>query len=96
MPTGKRITVSEQHLREIIEDAVRAAVRREFFDAGLQLHDPKDRLASRDDFGFLRKARLRFEKSSSHIGKTVLTAVIMAVIGLFVAGLKMLGVKIDM
>ena len=55
---------------------IRTAFREELADAGLRLDDGKQQDAAREDFRWLRRARLAWDGAASKIGGAVLAAIL--------------------
>jgi hypothetical protein len=57
-------------------EQIRTAFREELADAGLRLEDAKSQDAAREDFRWLRRARLAWDGAASKIGGAVLAAIL--------------------
>jgi hypothetical protein len=75
--------------KDDLEEIVRKAVRGELEHVGLFSDDGRDRQQLQQDFAFLRKTRMSIDSASGVIGKAVLGAIIVAIIGFVVAGAKL-------
>ncbi len=87
------VQISEEQLRAIIEDACRDAVRTELENAGLLVNEADHREAAREDFRFVRKLRLRFDKTGNAIGNAVLLAFGTVVVALLALMGKAIGLR---
>jgi hypothetical protein len=87
------INISEDRLRAIIEDACRDAVRSELEQAGLLIDEPGDREEAREDFRFVRRLRLRFDRTGNAIGNAVLLALGTLVVALMALAGKAMGLR---
>jgi hypothetical protein len=90
--TARRLGVID---KDELAEIVGATVRRELEAAGLVIHDADHRADAREDFAFLRKYRLRFDRMANIIGKTILGAIITGMLALVFAGAKVFGLRID-
>lgn len=59
-----------------LETVIRKAVREEFADAGLRLDEAEHQDEAKEDFRFLRRARLIWDAAVSKVGNAVLTAAV--------------------
>jgi len=75
--------------REELEEIIRHAVKSELEAVGLFSHEPKERQNLQQDVAWLRKMRLAFDGASATVGKAVMGAITVGVIGLIVAGAKL-------
>lgn len=90
---SRRISVTEEELRHLIEESVAIAIRRELESVGLVTEDADQRAAHRSDQAFTRRMRLAFDSSAATIGKAILmsfAALVVVAIGLLAkaAGLR--------
>lgn len=71
-----------------LEHLVRKAVRDELSDAGLRVDDIDHQFEARQDFLFLRKMRRAFDGAASKIGYTVLSVIVLGLLGLVWTGFQ--------
>lgn len=83
------IQMTREELADLVKVASAAAVRQEFERVGLIVEDAEHRQDAQKDFLFLRSFRERIESASGVIGKAVLTAVLLAALGMLAAGFKL-------
>lgn len=96
------IQVNETVLQRIVEDAVAKAidekkieaavtkaVNRAFFDVGLRVDEQDHIEEGRKDFTFVRRLRTAIDAASSTVGKTVLTGLVVALLGVVWLGVQL-------
>ncbi len=75
--------------RDELKQLMREAVREEFDHVGISVGETDHVLAAREDFRWLRKTRMAFDKSAGIIGKVVLTALAGLIIAAVLKGMNL-------
>jgi hypothetical protein len=82
---SKPILITREELAEVVSEAV----RREFEHAGLIIEEAEHRQEAQEDFRFIRRFRKAFDSASGVVGKAVLTAIVVAAMGMLAVGFKL-------
>jgi ABC-type bacteriocin/lantibiotic exporter with double-glycine peptidase domain len=83
--SSKPMLVTREELTQIVSEVV----RREFENAGLIMEEAEHRQEAQKDFRFIRRFREAFDSASGIVGKAILTAIVVGVLGMLVVGFKL-------